>query len=190
MSPRILTRILRTPSNVATLAAAAALVTGGLSTLGPVESAHAAPTIDVTCASTATNQYSPPLTLTIQPTTLTTSGALSNCLDTSGRTPTVVSGTFTATYTLQASCEDATGGGIANITWNLSDGSTDTSTITVTSPAQGGATGVTAVVTAGRFAGDSMLGLTLRNPNPDLLQCASGGLSTDTRTGTAVFEHP
>ncbi|MFF4344199.1 hypothetical protein ACFY00_30265 [Kitasatospora sp. NPDC001540] len=138
--------------------------------------AHAAGVLDTTCTppSSSTTTYSPPLTLTPQPSSSTLSYQFGPCVSLSQ--PAVTSGTSTRTNPASSrSCLDLLGvsAGTLTITWNT--GQTSTLSVNVTSTRAGAALVVTqtGTVTSGLFAGDTVV-ITQTGPAADVLLCTAG----------------
>jgi hypothetical protein len=132
--------------------------------------------LDVTCLPTSsqTTSYNPPLTATPAPTTVTSSTLYGPC--TSASVPGLTSGSRIATFPYpDASClkllEPASL--IFTITWNTGQTSTISGNTTVTSAGTAVIITITGNVTAGLFAGDSVL-QTITGPSADILLCAAG----------------
>lgn len=163
----------------------ATLIVAALIPTAVSSQASADPPVDLVCNGSATGVFSPGLTLSQRNVGASVAnGILSNCVDTSFLSGgvTVLSGTFSGSGTGQGSCLGASGTGVVDVTWNLSNGGTDTSqilvTLTVTAiPPSASGSGT---VTAGRFFGDSLnfpaiTGVPVLNP----LDClTAGGLTT------------
>lgn len=152
--------------------------------------------VDLVCNASATGILSPGLTLAQRNVEATVEdGILSNCVDTSflGGGPTVLSGTFAGSGEGQGSCLGAAGTGVVDVTWFLSNGTTDTSQILVTltltaiPPSASGS----GTVTSGRFFGDTLnfpaiTGVPVLNPldcltNQGLTSISASALGTLTR---------
>lgn len=149
-------------------------------------SAHAAPG-DLTCTEDESVSYSPGLLNTRRPVDVTVHNVLS-CM--SSVDPAVTRGQVQATIRgLDRSCTDlaASGSGSYTITWNTGE----TSTIGYSRSANYVLGTLVIVengtVTAGKFAGDSVLHV-VELPNLDLLAClAEPGLTRVSGIGTYVF---
>ncbi|ALG08205.1 hypothetical protein AOZ06_15965 [Kibdelosporangium phytohabitans] len=148
--------------------------------------------VDLVCpATTATIGFAPPLTLTPRTTTVTISSGVANlCLDTSGQTPAVQSGTFTGQLTTTMSCVTAGNTpGTATFSWNLADGTHANSSSSVSLTADvAGEIVVTGTVTGGRFAGATLLGVFDVTSTNALNLCLLGqGVSTAALRGPLTF---
>ncbi|HEV8557811.1 MAG TPA: hypothetical protein VGR06_15625 [Actinophytocola sp.] len=124
---------------------------------------------------------------------ITGSAIVTNCVDLTMANPHVLSGTLTLAGTGNAACAPTTLGGSAdvtvNITWLLSDGSTDTSTVAlhVQATAIPPTVVVQGVVTADRFAGDTALASLLAG-QANLLDCLTDeGVTQASGTVTALL---
>jgi hypothetical protein len=151
--------------------------------------AHAA-TVDGTCAASITLNFSPAVSGLTLPapapvTTSTGSGTITTCVLPGGGATT---GTFTYTLTGNLTCVTAQNvTGTLVITW--SDGTQSTSTVTSLVPTlggAGGAVGLAATITTGRFTGDQITIANVRNPLA-LLTCLTTGLSTATGITSLTF---
>src|ERR1051326_7604729 len=101
---------------------AGALLIFGTSAVAAAPSAHAN-VVDLTCTVTGVVTYDPPITFIPQPSTSPATGVYSNCEDTSGQSPAVITGSFRITVSGNLGCltaASATGSGA--ITWTLADG--------------------------------------------------------------------
>ncbi|MEV0268021.1 hypothetical protein AB0H43_04525 [Hamadaea sp. NPDC050747] len=131
--------------------------------------------LDVTCTppSSNLNQYNPPLTLTPQSVTVSTTALYGPCV--SASQPLIMSGSRTATVTTTSSCADLLGPGSITytITWNT--GQTTTISSTFTRVVAGAVYTVTAtgVVTSGLFAGDTVV-TNFTGPATDITLCTLG----------------
>jgi hypothetical protein len=154
--------------------------------------ATADPILDLRCDVSATVHFNPGVNLVPRNFGIVASGIITACVDLTMTNPHVVSGTFTATGTGSASCTlggsaDAT----ATVTWLLSDGTNDTSTLvghvqaTVFPPTILGF----GVMTNGRFAGDTVTG-TLLTVQANPLDCLTdAGVTQAAGTATAFLSH-
>lgn len=131
--------------------------------------------LDMTCTppTSVLNSYSPALTLAPQTVTVTTTALYGPCVSLSQ--PAITSGTRSATVTTTTSCADLLGPGTFTytITWNT--GQTSTLSTNYTRVAAGALYTVTAtgVVTAGVFAGDTVL-VNYTGPSTDITLCTLG----------------
>jgi len=151
--------------------------------------AHAA-TVDGTCTASITLNFTPPVSGLTLPTpapvtTSTGSGTITTCVLPGGGAST---GTFTYTLAGNLTCVTA-----ENITGTLviawSDGAQSIATVTSLVPTlggAGGAVGLTATITAGRFTGDQITIANVRDPLA-LLTCLTTGLSTATGITSLTF---
>lgn len=124
--------------------------------------------LDGTCIASITLNFTPPATQPLPPTpapaaTSTGTGTITTCMFPGGGATT---GTFTYTLTGNLTCTSAQNvAGTLDITW--SDSSQTHATVTGLLSAVGsvgGTAGLSATITAGRFAGDHILIANLRNP--------------------------
>ncbi|MFD1146233.1 hypothetical protein [Saccharothrix hoggarensis] len=132
--------------------------------------------LDVTCLPTSsqTASFSPPLTLTPGPTTVTASTQYGPCTSTS--VPELTSGSRSATITYPAlSCLDlVTSAPLTfTITWNTGQTSTISGSTTVTTAGAALVVTITGNVTAGLFAGDSVV-QTITGPSTAVTLCTLG----------------
>lgn len=131
--------------------------------------------LDMTCTppTSVLNSYSPPLTLAPQTVTVSTTALYGPCVSLSQ--PAITSGTRSASATTTTSCADLLGPGTFTytITWNT--GQTSTLSTNYTRVAAGGVYTVTAtgVVTAGVFAGDTVL-VNYTGISTDITLCTLG----------------
>jgi hypothetical protein len=162
----------------------------GISLAVSAGTATADPILDLRCEVSATVYFNPGVNVVSRNFNITGSGIVTSCVDLTMASPHVVSGTFTVSGTGSASC---TLGGSADVTgvvtWLLSDGTTDTSTLvghaqaTVIPPTILGS----GVVTAGRFIGDSLTG-TLLTAQANPLDCPTDqGVTQASGTATAFL---
>ncbi|MFE1345660.1 hypothetical protein [Streptomyces sp. NPDC058757] len=145
---------------------------GSVAFLAPPASAGV---LDLTCAppTSVLNSYSPALTAAPQTVTVSTTALYGPCVSPSQ--PAIISGTRTASVTTTTSCADLLGPGTFTytITWNT--GQTSTLSTNYTRVAAGGVYTVTAtgVVTAGVFAGDTVV-VNYTGPSTDITLCTLG----------------
>jgi hypothetical protein len=149
--------------------------------------AHAV-SLDGTCLGSVTLNFSPAATLAAPPgpaTSSTGSGTISTCVVTDGGAST---GTFTYALTGNLTCLSAQNiTGILDIAWAGGAASHGTVTGLVTSLGSlGGAAGLTATITTGRFTGDTVTIANIRDPLA-LLACVTTGLSQASGTTSLTF---
>lgn len=156
----------------------AGLLTTAATVLGLMVSATPATAgaLDVTCLPTSsqTATFSPPLTLTPGPTTVTASTQYGPCTSTS--VPELTSGSRSATIPYPAlSCLDLlTSAPLTfTITWNTGQTSTISGSTAVTTAGAALVVTITGNVTAGLFAGDSVV-QTMTGPSTAVTQCTLG----------------
>ncbi|EDY49117.1 hypothetical protein [Streptomyces clavuligerus] len=141
---------------------------------------------DLVCTQQQTADYNPPLRLGLpRPQHATVTGDVGTCADLSGSTPYVVSGSYTGSVDGNLSCLAGSGSGTLHFTWNLSDGTHDTSTVALDVVERGV---IVAHVTSGRFTGDTVPDAYILDPSLHLLDCAGPtGLASLMQTGTLTF---
>jgi hypothetical protein len=166
------------------LAAAAVLCASSASAQQPV--------LDASCIAAITINFDPPARLVLPPTpaphaTATGGGAITNCLVLEG--PTM----GTVTYSLEGNltCTSATNvAGTLDIVWtDDTESHAEVTTFLLGLGSVGGTAGLTATVTSGRFAGDQIQIVNLRDPLA-LVRCALTGLSRATGTASITFTQP
>lgn len=152
--------------------------------------AHAV-SVDGTCVASITLNFTPPATLATPPGpagTSTGSGTISTCVVTGGGATT---GTFTYALTGNLTCLSASNiAGTLDITWT--GGVTSHAGVTglvTTLGSVGGAAGLAATITTGRFAGDAITIANIRDPLA-LLACLTTGLSQATGVTSLTFTNP
>ncbi len=153
-------------------------------------SAHAVSTVGA-CIASVTLNFSPPATNTAPPgpaTTSTGSGTITTCAVADGGATT---GTFTYALTGNLTCLSASNiAGTLDIAWT--GGASSHATVTglvTTAGSAGGAAGLTATITIGRFTGDTITIANVRDPLA-LLSCLTTGLSQATGTTSLTFTNP
>ena len=149
--------------------------------------------LDATCVASITLNYNPPVRLVLPPapaphTTATGGGTITNCVVTDGG-PTA--GTFTFSLDGNTTCTSTQNiTGTLDIVWADNTVSfTDITTLAPILSSAGGAAGLTAIVTSGRFAGDQLQIISVRDPLA-LIQCLLNGLSQATGTTSLTFTQP
>lgn len=149
--------------------------------------------VDGTCVASIVLNFSPPATEPLPPsigplTTATGAGTITTCVFPGGGATT---GTFSYTLTGNLTCTAAQNiAGTLNITW--SDGTQTTATVTTLVPtlgSAGGAAGLSATITSGRFDGDQVTIANLRDPLA-LITCLTTGLATATGITSLTFTQP
>jgi len=155
--------------------------------------APASAQIDGLCTASVTLNYDPPARLVLPPapaphTTATGGGTITNCTVFDGG-PTA--GTFTVSLEGDMTCTSTQNiAGTLDILW--ADNSVSYTQVSNLLPAlgsAGGAAGLTATVTSGRFADQQLQITNVRNPLA-LLQCTTNGLSQATGTTLLTFTEP
>lgn len=153
----------------------------------------AAAQLDATCVASITLNFSPPARLVLPPTpaphsTATGGGTITHCVATDGG-PTA--GTFTFSLEGDLTCTSAENiAGTVNIVWADNTGSdAEITTLALNLGSVGGAAGLTATVNSGRFAGDQLQIVNVRDPLA-LLHCLLNGLSQATGTTSLTFTQP
>jgi hypothetical protein len=133
----------------------------GISLAVSAGTATADPVLDLQCEVTGDVEFDPGVNVFPRDFNVDGSAIVTDCVDLTMASPHVLSGTLTLTGTGNAACTPTTLGGSAdvtvNITWLLSDASTDASTVAlhVQATAIPPTFVVQGVVTAGRFVGDT-----------------------------------
>jgi hypothetical protein len=149
--------------------------------------------LDATCAASITLNFDPPARLVLPPnpaphSTATGGGTITNCVVTDGGPTT---GTFTFSLEGELTCTSTANiAGTVDITWADNTVSyADITTLALNLGSVGGAAGLTATVTSGRFAGDQLQIVNIRDPLA-LLRCLLSGLSQATGTTSLTFTPP
>jgi hypothetical protein len=149
--------------------------------------------LDATCAASITLNFDPPARLVLPPapaphSTATGGGTITNCVAMDGG-PTA--GTFTFALEGDLTCTSTANiVGTVNVVWadnTVSDA--EVTTLALNLGSAGGAAGLTATVTSGRFAGDQLQIVNVRDPLA-LLHCLLNGLSQATGTTSLTFSQP
>jgi len=158
-----------------------------------VASPATAATLDGTCAASIVLNFSPPVSGLVLPspapvTTSTGTGTITTCAFPGGGATT---GTFTYALTGNLTCVSAQNvAGTLDIAW--ADGTGSHATVTSLVPGlggAGGAVGLTASITTGRFLGDQVTVANIRDPLA-LATCLTTGLSTATGITSLTFTQP
>ena len=125
---------------------------------------------DLTCVGTVTANYSPGLTLTSTPQTVTTNEIQAPC--TSASNPDVISGHSGVTIDTEAGCLEVLQPGSATKTFTWNTGATSVFSYNRSVSRPGGTSVVTlaGAITQGLFAGRTALEV-ITFPNPNLLGC-------------------
>jgi hypothetical protein len=153
--------------------------------------------IDALCAASITLNFDPPARLVLPPTpaphststsTSTGSGTITHCAVFDGGATT---GTFTYSLEGDLTCTSAENVvGTVNIVWaDNTESAAEITTLVLDLGSVGGAAGLTATVTSGRFAGEQLQIVNLRDPLA-LIRCALTGLSQATGTTSLIFTQP
>ena len=149
--------------------------------------------LDAICIASITLNFDPPALIVLPPnpaphTTATGGGTISGCvaLDEGPTT-----GTFTFELEGEMSCTSTDNiEGTLDITWaDDTESHTEVTTLLINLGSAGGAAGLTATVTSGRFVGDQLQITNLRDPLA-LLRCVLHGLSQATGTTVLTFTQP
>jgi len=149
--------------------------------------------LDATCVASITLNFNPPARLVLPPapaphSTSTGGGTITNCVVTGGGPTT---GTFTFSLEGDLTCTSTANiVGTVNIAWadnTVSDA--EVTTLALNLGSAGGAAGLTATVTSGRFTGDQLQIVNVRDPLA-LLHCLLSGLSQATGTTSLTFTQP
>ena len=160
---------MRSRTALASLLTAAAIVFSVVATATPAT----ASALDVTCVGSQTTSYNPALTQTPQSVTVSTSTQYGPC--TSTTVPELTSGSRSANFPYpNLSCLNFLDSASVTytITWNTGQQSTISGNTTVTTAGTTVVT-VTGNVTAGLFAGDSVIS-TVTGPATDITLCTAG----------------
>ena len=165
----------------------AASVAGGAVAAAPAR----ALSLDGTCLGSVTLNFSPPATDASSPGPLTTStgsGTITTCVVTDGGATT---GTFSYILTGNLTCLSAQDiSGTLDIAWT--GGATSHATVTglvMSLGSAGGAAGLSATITTGRFTGDTAVIANVRDPLA-LITCLTTGLAQATGTTSLTFTSP
>ncbi|MFI1259206.1 hypothetical protein ACH4U6_36565 [Streptomyces netropsis] len=137
--------------------------------------------VDLTCAGYSTSTYSPGITFTPHTVHFTGAGVLGPCVSSpvTASGATIVSGTFSGSGNDTLSCLTGAGSGTRTFHWNLSDGTTATSTEKFTGALvvrPGGQTVIAdqGTIIDGAFTGDRSTSVIVL-AHTDLLACARPG---------------
>ncbi|HSK78979.1 MAG TPA: hypothetical protein VLQ45_21175 [Thermoanaerobaculia bacterium] len=149
--------------------------------------------LDATCVASITLNFDPPARLVLPPTpaphtTATGGGTITNCVALDGGPTT---GTFTFSLEGDMTCTSTENiVGTLDIVWADNTVSyAEITTLALNLGSLGGAAGLTATVTSGRFAGDQLQIINIRDPQA-LLRCLLNGLSQATATTSLTFTQP
>lgn len=153
----------------------------------------AAAQLDATCVASITLNFDPPAMVVLPPTpapytTATGGGTITACvvLDEGPTT-----GTFTFELEGDMTCTSTDNiVGTLEVVWSDNTESyAEITTLALDLGSIGGAAGLTATVVSGRFAGDELRIINLRDPTA-LLECLLQGLSQATGTTSLTFTQP
>jgi hypothetical protein len=161
---------MRSRTALASLLTAAAIVFSVVATATPAT----ASALDVTCVGSQTSTFNPALTLTPQPVTVSASTQYGPCTSTS--VPALTAGSRSATISYPSrSCRDLLDSASLTFTINWNTGQQSTISGNTTASVVGAALVVTITgnVTAGLFAGDSVIS-TVTGPATDITLCTAG----------------
>ncbi|HSS78400.1 MAG TPA: hypothetical protein VLV54_16860 [Thermoanaerobaculia bacterium] len=149
--------------------------------------------VDALCAASITLNFDPPARLVLPPapaphTTATGGGTITACVVLDGG-PTA--GTFTFSLEGDMTCTSTENiVGTLDVVWaDNTESHTEVSNLLPVLGSAGGAAGLTATVTSGRFAGDQLLINNVRDPLA-LIRCVSTGLSQAKGTTVLTFTQP
>jgi len=162
-----------------------------LASAGITRSAAAqAPSVDATCVGSLTMSFSPPVAFLLPPATgpfsvVTGTGSITTCAALDGGATT---GTFAFELSGHLTCTSAgTATGTLDIEWaDASESHVELTNLLLGFTSVGGAASLTGTVTSGRFAGDQLQVVNVRNPLA-YLHCLLTGLSQTTGTPTLIF---
>jgi hypothetical protein len=171
------------------LALVLALATAGITGTAAAQE----PAVDATCAGSLTMSFSPPVAFLLPPATgpftvVTGTGSITTCLALGGGPTT---GTFAYQVQGNLTCTSAgTATGTLDIEWaDDTESHVVLTNLLLGFTSVGGAAGLTGTVTSGRFAGDQLQVVNVRNPLA-YLHCVLTGLSQTTGTPTLIFTNP
>jgi hypothetical protein len=149
--------------------------------------------IDALCTASITLNFDPPASLVLPPTpapysTSTGGGTITNCAVFDGGPTT---GTFTYALEGNLTCTSAENVvGTVDIVWaDDTESYAEVTTLALDLGSVGGAAGLTATVTSGRYAGEQLQIVNVRDPLA-LIRCALTGLSQAQGTTTLIFTQP
>jgi len=149
--------------------------------------------IDALCTASITLNFDPPARIVLPPapaphTTATGGGTITNCTVFDGGSTT---GTFTFSLEGNMTCTSTENiVGTLDIVWADNTVSyTEVTTFVINLGSVGGAAGLTATVTSGRFAGEQLQINNVRDPLA-LIRCASTGMSQASGTTILTFTQP
>jgi hypothetical protein len=149
--------------------------------------------IDALCTASITMSFDPPARIVLPPTpaphsTATGVGTITNCTVFDGGSTT---GTFTYALEGDLTCSSAENVvGTVNIVWaDNTESDAEITTLVLDLGSVGGAAGLTATVTSGRFAGEQLQIVNLRDPLA-LIRCVLTGLSQAQGTTSLIFTQP
>jgi hypothetical protein len=161
---------MRSRTALVSLLTAAAIVFSMMATATPAT----ASTLDVTCVGSQTATFTPPLTKAPKPVTVTASTQYGPC--TSPSVPALTAGSRNATIPYPSlSCLDLLNSAplTYTINWNTGQQSTITGSTAVNTVGAALVVTITGNVTAGLFAGDSVV-QTITGPATDITKCTLG----------------
>ena len=149
--------------------------------------------LDATCVGSITINFDPPARIVLPPTpaphtTGIGGGTITACVvGDSGPT----AGTFTFSLEGDMTCTSTENFvGTVDVVWSdHTESHAELTTFVVNLGSVGGAAGLTATITSGRFAGDDLRILNVRDPKA-LLNCVLHGLSQATGTTSLTFTQP
>jgi hypothetical protein len=149
--------------------------------------------IDALCTASITMNFDPPARLVLPPTpaphsTATGAGTITNCTVFDGGSTT---GTFTYSLEGDLTCTSAENVvGTVDFVWaDNTESYGEITTLALDLGSVGGAAGLTATITSGRFAGDQVQIVNLRDPLA-LIRCVLTGLSQAQGTTSLIFTQP
>ncbi len=170
------------------LALVLALATAGITDVATAQE----PVVGATCAGSLTMSFSPPVAFLLPPaqgpfTVVTGTGSLTTCVALDDGPTT---GTFAYQVSGHLTCTSAgTATGTLDIVWaDDSESHVELTNLLLGFTSAAGAAGLTGTVTSGRFAGDQLQVVNVRNPVA-YLHCVLTGLSQTTGTPTLIFTH-
>lgn len=149
--------------------------------------------IDALCTISVTLNFDPPAMIVLPPTpaphaTATGAGTITHCtvFDAGPMT-----GTFTYSLEGNLTCTSAENvAGTVDIIWaDNTESYAEITTLALDLGSAAGAAGLTATVISGRFAGDQLQIINVRDPLA-LIRCALTGLSQATGNGSLLFTQP
>jgi hypothetical protein len=153
----------------------------------------AAAQLDASCLASITLNFDPPAKLVLPPappplSTVAGSGTISGCVVLDGG-PTTGAFTFSLTGNLSCTSAESISGTLEIVCSDDTDSHAEVTGLLMDLGSVGGAAGLAATIAGGRFAGDQVAIVDLRDPLA-LAECALSGLSQTTATTSLTFTPP